>query len=102
MKISFQMDGGFASIPGLNRPVTFDTAQMDPQVANRLVTLVRDSRFFDQPASIKTMSEGGADYRSYTITVQDGARNHTVQLTDPVADPHLEQLVSQLQSMARP
>ena len=102
MNITFQMSGGFAYIPGLSRPVIIDTAQIDPQVANQLEFLVRESRFFDQPARVDTTAKGAADYRTYTITLQDGPRIHTVQLTDPITDANLERLVSRLQIMARP
>ena len=102
MKITFSINGGFAYIPALSRPIVIDTAQIDPQVANQLESLVRQSRFFDQPARADTTTKGAADYRTYTITVQDGPRVHTVQLTDPITDANLEQLVSRLQVMARP
>lgn len=102
MKITFSINGGFAYIPALSRPVIIDTAQIDPQVANQLESLVRESRFFDQPARADTTAKGAADYRTYTITVQDGPRVHTVQLTDPITDANLERLVSRLQVMARP
>lgn len=68
MKITFNMSGGFAYLPALSRPVIIDTAQIDPQVANQLESLVRESRFFDQPARADTTAKGAADYRTYTIT----------------------------------
>jgi hypothetical protein len=102
MKISFQMDGGFAHIPALSGPVIIDTAKIDPTAANQLETLVRDSRFFDQPPRAVTVAKGAADYQTYTIRVEDGPRVHSVQLTDPIKDANLEQLVSRLRVMARP
>ena len=75
---------------------------IDPQLAPQLESLVRESRFFDQPPRIDTTLRGAADYRTYTITVQDGPHVHTVQLTDPITDANLERLVSRLQTMARP
>jgi hypothetical protein len=102
MKITFEMNGGFAPIPALSGPVTIDTAQIDPQVATQLESLVRESRFFNQPARAVTVAKGAADYRTYSITVEDGPSVHTVQLTDPITDANLERLVSHLQVMARP
>ena len=102
MKITFEMNGGFAHIPALSGPVIIDTAQIDPQVATQLESLVRESRFFDQPAHADTVAKGAADYRTYTITVEDGPRVHTSQFTDPIMDANLERLVSRLQVMARP
>ena len=101
MKITFEMSGGFAHIPGLSGPVTIDTAQIDPQVATELESLVRQSRFFDQLARDQSPARGAADYRTYTITVQDGPQVHTIQLTDPIRDTNLGRLVSRLSVMAR-
>ena len=101
MNITIQTDGGLAPLPGLSRPSTIDTTRIDPQLAPQLESLVRESRFFDQPPLIDTSLKGAADYRTYTITVQDGPRVHTVQLTDPITDANLERLVSRLQIMVR-
>jgi hypothetical protein len=102
MKLTFKISGGFAYIPALSRPVIIDTAQIDPQVANQLESLVQESRFFDQPATINTVPKGAADYRTYTITVEEGSRAHTIELTDPITDANLERLVSFLEGMSRP
>jgi hypothetical protein len=102
MKINFEMNGGFAYFPALSGPFTIDTAQIDPIAANQLESLVQKSHFFEQPAQAGTMLKGAADYRTYTITVNDGSRVHTIQLTDPITDTNLQQLVSQLQTMTHP
>ncbi len=96
------MSGGFAHIPALNGPFTIDTAQIDPQVANQLESLVREARFFDQATLTGTVARGAADYRTYNITVEDGSRVHTIQLTDPIKDANLGKLISQLRAIARP
>jgi hypothetical protein len=101
MTITFEMSGGFAHLPALGGPVTIDTAQIEPDARNELESLVRRSRFFDQPLRGPTPAKGAADYRTYTITVQDGPRVYTIQLTDPITDINLEQLVSRLRVMAR-
>jgi hypothetical protein len=102
MKITFTASGGFAHVPALSRPVVTDTAQLDPRIAQQLESLVRESRFFEQPARVSSPAKGAADYRTYTITVEDGQRVHTVELTDPITDANLERLVSSLQASGRP
>lgn len=102
MKITYQMNGGFAHIPALSGPVIIDTAHIEPQVATQLESLVRESRFFDQPARADTVPKGAADYRTYTITVEDGSRLNTIRLTEPITDANLELLVSHLRNLARP
>ena len=101
MIINFEMSGGFAHIPALSRSVIIDTTQTDPQHANLLESLVRESNFFDQPAQAGTLTKGAADYRTYTITVEDGSRVHTIRFTEPITDASLASLVSQLQSLTR-
>ncbi len=101
MTITLEMSGGFAHLPALSRPLTIDTAQIEPQARTELESLVHRSRFFDQPLHGPTPAKGAADYRTYTITVQDGPRVYSIQRTDPITDTNLEQLVSRLRVMAR-
>jgi hypothetical protein len=101
MKINFQMSGGFAYIPALSKPSIIDTSQVDPDTAKDLEARVRDSRFFEQPARASAAPKG-ADYRTYTITIEDGGRSHTIQLTDPIKDSNLQTLVSQLRTISNP
>jgi hypothetical protein len=102
MKITFEMSGGFAHIPALSRPVITDTEHVDTRLADRLESLVQESSFFDRPPRLDTRAKGAADYRTYTITVQDGPRVHTVELTDPITDQNLDRLVSFLRNMSYP
>jgi len=102
MNITIEISGGFAAVPGLNRPFTIDTKGLDTQLASELESLVREAKFFERPAVIDTTAKGAADYYIYVITVQDGTSSHTVRLTDPITDPSLERLVSRLQVLARP
>ena len=101
MKVTIETSGGFASFPALSRPVTVDTAAIDMALARELERLVRAAAFFDRPARIDTTEKGAADYQTYTITVQDGPRVHTVCLTDPLTDSSLEKLVSRLRDITR-
>jgi hypothetical protein len=103
MKITFKISGGFAYLPALSdRSIVIDTTQIDPQVASRLESLVSESHFFGQPVHTESVAKGAADYLTYIITVQNGSNVHTVQLTDPIMDANLEQLVSYLQVVAPP
>jgi hypothetical protein len=101
MKITIETSGGFAPLPALSRPNTIDTTTIDPQLARQLESLVQEAAFFDKPALVDTTAQGAADYQTYTITVQDGPRVHTVRFTDPITDSSLERLMSHLQAIAR-
>lgn len=98
MVINFESGGGFAHFPGLNRPVRIDTADLAQGQADQLKGLVERARFFDQPGEVGAPPPGAADLRSYTITVEDGDRKHTVQTSDALADPALRDLVEHLRA----
>jgi hypothetical protein len=94
--INFQTEGGFAHLPGLSRPVRIDTADLPPEQADHLKGLVERARFFEQPAEVGAPPPGAADLRSYTITVEDRDRAHTVKTSDALGDPALRDLVEHL------
>lgn len=102
MKITLETSGGFAYLPSISKPVVIDTTQVDPHIATQLEVLVRESRFFEQPALADAPATGAADYQTYVITVQDGSREHSVERNDPITDANIGRLVSQLQAIAGP
>jgi len=99
MKISLEKSGGFAYMPGLDKPIAVDTQTLDAPVARRLTDLVQRADFFSLPPGT-SLPSGAADYHSYKLTVQDGTREHTVTLTDPLSNADLSQLIDELQRMA--
>jgi hypothetical protein len=96
MKVQFQMSGGLAYFPGLAKPITIDPAQDAATLAQQ----VNAADFFNLPAQANTPTPRGADYQSYTITIDDGQRRHTVQVTEPITDPNLQALVEHLRLLA--
>ncbi|HWJ71776.1 MAG TPA: protealysin inhibitor emfourin [Kaistia sp.] len=102
MNITIEISGGFAATPGLSGPFSFDTKDIDPHIAKEIESLVSDSKFFELPAVVNITPTGAADYYTYTITVRDGIRSHSVRLADPVTDPSLERLVSRVRELVRP
>jgi hypothetical protein len=100
MKITVEVSGGFAAIPALSRPSTVDTASVNSQLAAELESLVRRCNFFAPIVRDDRWTKGAADYRTYTITVEDGPHSHNLQLREPIADSNLEQLVSRVRAIA--
>jgi hypothetical protein len=98
--IDFRTSGGVAYLPGLAAPVTIETGQLPADRREELERLVHDARFFERPAQSPPPAKG-ADYTTYTITIKDGAREHTVRLVDPISDPALQALVEALRVEAR-
>ena len=98
MRIQFKLEGGIAYFPGLSKPITIDSDQLPAQEADELKRLVNATRFFDLPAVIGSPAPGAADYRQYTITIEDHGKQHTVRLTDPIEDSNLQALLNYLKT----
>jgi hypothetical protein len=101
MIVNFESSGGFAQFPGLSRPLRIDTTQLAPEQAGQLKGLVERARFFEQPPEVGAPPPGAADLRSYTITVEEGNRKHTVQTSDALTDPALRDLLEHLRTHQR-
>ncbi len=98
MKVAFSVDGGVASFPGLRAPVTIDAAALSPAHGRQLRELVTRARFFDvEPPGNTTIPDG----RCYTIAVDDDGRCRTLTLAEPIANPALRELVSELAARAQ-
>jgi hypothetical protein len=101
MRIEFQTEGGIAHFPGLSRPIVIDHEALSAEEASELTRLLEAARFFERPTVAGAPRSGAADYRQYTITVEEGERQHSIRLADPVEDPTLQQLLGFLQTKAR-
>lgn len=101
MRIEFQTEGGIAHFPGLSRPVVIESDALAEEDASELKRLVEAAHFFERPTVAGAPRSGAADYRRYTISVEDGGRQHTIQLADAIEDPTLQQLLRFLQTKAR-
>jgi hypothetical protein len=98
MRIQFKTEGGFAYIPGLNKPVTIDLDELPEQEADELQQLLQTARFFELPQRLGMPSPKAADMQQYKITVERQEGSHTVQLSDMSDDPHLRKLVDVLKA----
>ena len=100
MRVQFKTEGGFAYLPGLSQPVTIETDGLSPEEAGKLERLVEAAGFFELPAT-SDPPRGGADFRSYTISISSSGRSHTVRIVEPVENPQLQALVDYLSEKAR-
>ncbi|GCF06511.1 protealysin inhibitor emfourin [Dictyobacter arantiisoli] len=99
MRIQMRTEGGFAYIPGLSRPTILDSATLSPQESDEIQHLVSAVHFFDLP-TLQEQTVHGGDQRTYKITIEDGVRSHSIQVTDPVKDPQLQALLTFVQQHA--
>jgi len=102
MRVQFKIEGGLAHFPGLSKPRVIDSSDLPTTEADRLRKLVDAAGIFEQPADSRALPKGAADYRQYTITVEDGRRQRTIRLADPIANPDLEALVNYLRAHTAP
>jgi hypothetical protein len=101
MRVIFTTEGGVSFFPGLSRPVTIDAATLTQEERNELDRLIDEAGFFTLPAEAGKPAKGAADYRQYTITLEEQGRRHTVKASDPVDDPKLRNLIGFLQKKVR-
>jgi hypothetical protein len=101
MRIEFERQGGFGAFPGRRMASAIDTDTLGPDDARRLDDLVRGARFFALPPRVGDPHGLAADARTYRIDVRDGDRAHCVQVSDPVPDPALADLIDELQRLGR-
>jgi hypothetical protein len=98
MRIEFSVDGGLAHFPGLHKPVTFDAAKLPAAHVARLRKLVAAARFFDTPPVAP--SAEARDAQCYTIAIDDGSRQRSLKVSEPIADAGMRDLVSELVACA--
>lgn len=101
MRVEFTTEGGIAHFPGLGKPVAISSEQLSESDAQKLKRLVNTVDFFDRPARANLPAPGAADYRQYTITIEEAGRRHTVRLTDPIDDPGFKELMAFLRNKAK-
>ena len=100
MRVELKVEGGLSYLPGLKKPITVDSDKLSRSDAAALKKLVDTAEFFDLPQTINKPAPGAADYQRYTITIETGKRNHTVQAVDPVGSTALLDLIDFVRDVA--
>ena len=81
----FRMEGGFAYLPGLAKPLTVDTGELAADEARELEGLVERAGVWNRPRrGPDAPNPAMRDHRSYVLEVQDGARHERLEFSDPV------------------
>jgi hypothetical protein len=98
MRVTYRREGGIAYLPGLNRPLTLDTAALPAEQAAQLEDLIAAADIFerDEPAAPPA---GAADIYRYTLEVQQSRRRRTLHLADPISDTKLQALLDYLEQL---
>lgn len=101
MRIELKREGGLAFFPGLSKPQSIEVGELPPEQAAALEAGLREAHFFEQPSTLEKSPPAGADRTTYVLTVEDEGRRHSVQLTEPVADPNLRALLNLLKQVEK-
>jgi hypothetical protein len=101
MRVVFRISGGIAALPGLAVPRVIDVDALDPDARATVERLVHEAGFFDLPPRLPAPKRS-ADCQSYEIAIEDGQRQHTVVVSDPVTNPAVQALVAQLRRLSSP
>jgi hypothetical protein len=101
MRIVFTTEGGLAFFPGLSQPALIDSHDLSAAEAAELARLLDAACFFELPENSRAPHRSAADYRQYTITVENKNRRHTVRLADPAENPQLQALLDFLRRHAQ-
>ena len=96
MRVQLRIDGGFAHIPGLARPVIVDTETVDAEVAEELRRLCAE---IDSVAYARSDVSAAAtpDARRYRLEIETVAGRQEIVATDPVTNPAIAALIAFMQ-----
>ena len=97
MRIQVKTDGGFAAIPGLQRPISVDVEELPDDLGRELRRLLDEADFFRLPDH-SPAPPGAADYRTHTITVINDDRAHTVRFPEMNTPPAIGRLLDRLRA----
>lgn len=97
MRIAFERTGGFVGIP---LSVELNTGKLPKEEARELEELIRGVEFFNLPKTIISPNPE-ADRFFYRVTVQQGFRKHTVEISESAAPEAIQPLLERLIAAAR-
>jgi hypothetical protein len=97
VEIHLERTGGFA---GLRLSHDIGPNDLTPEDTQELNRLVESSKFFDLPSQMKAANPG-ADRFQYTLKLDNGEREHTVELDDAAVPATVRPLLNWAMNKAR-
>jgi hypothetical protein len=92
MQIRFVRSGGFS---GMRTTGVIDTQKLPADEVKKVQGLVESAGFFNLPEKFPK-PKSGADYFTYSLTVEDGNQSHSVEVSEPSAPESLRPLIRYL------
>ena len=100
LRVTLQIDGGFAYLPGLARPIALNAAQLGDEHAAQLQRLC-ESACAVAPKRKASRSAAVPDGRRYRLTVESGDSRREVTAADPVDAPAIAELIAFVEKHGR-
>ncbi|MBX3084873.1 MAG: hypothetical protein KF716_24775 [Anaerolineae bacterium] len=100
MRVRLEQDGGFVFMPGLHTVKEVNTKTLPPKIAKTLKRLVTKADFFSLPTKQPEVAKGAADYRTYTITIEDDGKRHSVETPEITENEALRDLIEFVEKSA--
>jgi hypothetical protein len=97
MRIHYECSGGFA---GISLKVSLDTDALPPEAAKSIFEALSNARFFELPDTLPP-SSGRPDQFVYHLAIDDGDRQHAVEMDDSSVPASLQPVLRQLTLLAR-
>ncbi len=100
LRVTLQIDGGFAHLPGLARPIALNAAQLGDEQAAQLQRLCA-SACAVAPKRRASRAAGVPDGRRYRLMVESGDSRREVTAADPVDAPAIAELIAFVEKHGR-
>lgn len=98
MRIELVTEGGFAALPGLQKPVVLDCAALPPDVAAQCEELVRELTAAPPPSAAPAALR---DARRYTVRVEADGRTSSFAASDTAMPAAFRRLLDLVRSHGR-
>jgi hypothetical protein len=98
--MTLKIDGGFAPVPGLARPIELDAARLGDEHAadaQRLCT----AACAVAPKSGAPQTAPIPDGRRYRLTIEADGSRHEVTAADPIGEPAIAELIAFVEAHGR-
>jgi len=95
MRLTYQRSGGVA---GIGKQAVIDTAALPAGERAAWEALVTQADFFSLPASLPAANPRQRDAFSHSLAIEDGSRQHTVEVQGTPSSVPLRALLDRLQA----
>ena len=93
LRVTLQIDGGFAYLPGLARPIALNAARLGDAHAAQLQRLC-ESACAVAPKRKANHATAVPDGRRYRLTIERGDSRREVTAADPIDAPAVAELIA--------